>query len=236
MWKARSCEAELLDAEDIPKEDLYQNLRELNFINTWLGGHDITLAGLHYFLKNKKSFSSPVTIADVGCGGGDNLKAIAKWARKMNLQVQFVGIDLKQDCIEFAKLNCLEYPEIRFVTSDYRLVEEHYDIILSALFCHHLNDEQLIHYLKWSQAHSRIGFYINDLQRHPLAYFSIKYLTKAFSKSYLVKNDAALSVKRGFLKNEWIELAQIAGVDTLEVKWKWAFRYLALYKHPTFNN
>ena len=106
MWNPRSYEAELLDAEGIPKEDLYQNLRELNFINTWLGGHDITIAGLKHFLNAEGNFNIPITIADVGCGGGDNLKAIAKWARKKNLKVQLVGIDLKQDCVDFAKKNC----------------------------------------------------------------------------------------------------------------------------------
>lgn len=234
MWKPRSYEAELLDADDIPKEDLYQNLRELNFINTWLGGHDITLAGLRFFLEDKKNWPSSVSIADVGCGGGDNLKVIAKWARKQNLKIQLVGIDLKQDCIDFAKANCKDFPEIRFVTSDYRLVEDQYDIILSALFCHHLNDKQLVHYLKWSKAHSRIGFFINDLQRHPLAYFSIKYLTRAFSSSYLVKNDAALSVNRGFLKRELKKSLEEALLDKVEIQWKWAFRYLVLFKHSNF--
>ncbi|NJL75939.1 MAG: hypothetical protein HC892_13885 [Saprospiraceae bacterium] len=37
---------ELLDADDIPSADLYQNLKELDFINTYLGGHAITIAGV----------------------------------------------------------------------------------------------------------------------------------------------------------------------------------------------
>jgi hypothetical protein len=31
------------------------------------------------------------------------------------------------------------------------------------------------------------GFFTNDLHRHPIAYNFIKYATKLFSKSYLVK-------------------------------------------------
>jgi len=73
---------------------------------------------------------------------------------------------------------------------------------------------------------SAIGFFINDLQRHPLAYNSIKYITKFFSKSYLVKNDAPLSVLRGFKKREWQNIFEKAEISDYSLRWKWAFRHL----------
>jgi hypothetical protein len=76
------------------------------------------------------------------------------------------------------------------------------------------------------RSNSTIGFFINDLHRHPLAYHSIKWITKIFSKSYLVKNDAPLSVLRGFKRKEWKGLFQQAGIDNYELQWKWAFRWL----------
>ena len=76
-----------------------------------------------------------------------------------------------------------------------------------------------------------IGFFINDLQRNTIAYFSIAMLTKMFSKSYLVKNDAPLSVARGFHKNEWQKIFSLAGINNFSVQWKWAFRYLISYKN-----
>ena len=42
----RSYQKELLDCDDIPFEDIKKNMQELNFINTWLGGHSITIKGL----------------------------------------------------------------------------------------------------------------------------------------------------------------------------------------------
>ena len=73
---------------------------------------------------------------------------------------------------------------------------------------------------------SSTGFFINDLQRHPFAYYSIKWITKLFSRSYLVKNDAPLSVARGFTKKEWKKIFNSAGINNFSIKWKWAFRYL----------
>ena len=83
--------------------------------------------------------------------------------------------------------------------------------------------------LRWMQQNSEIGFFINDLQRNWFAYHSIKLITKIFSSSYLVKNDAPLSVARGFHKSEWEQLLQEAGIKNYSVEWKWAFRYLISY-------
>jgi len=80
--------------------------------------------------------------------------------------------------------------------------------------------------LQWMNKNSRIGFFINDLQRNPVAYNSIKYITKFFSKSYLVKNDAPLSVLRGFRRDEWKNIFEKTGITDYSIEWKWAFRYL----------
>jgi hypothetical protein len=100
------------------------------------------------------------------------------------------------------------------------------DIIFSSLFCHHFTNEELERQLQWMQRHARVGFFVNDLHRHPLAYYSIKWLTAIFSKSYLVKNDAPLSVLRGFSRKEWQQLLNNAGIVNFSVSWKWAFRWL----------
>ena len=104
------------------------------------------------------------------------------------------------------------------------------DIIFSSLFCHHFTDDELIFQLRWMKENAQTGFFINDLQRHFLAYYSIKILTRFFSTSYLVKNDAPLSVLRGFSKIELLQLLQKAAIKGFEVKWKWAFRWMVKSK------
>ena len=66
---------------------------------------------------------------------------------------------------------------------------------------------------------------VNDLERNPIAYYSIKWLTRLFSKSYLVKNDAPLSVARGFKKREWAAILSKGGATNFTIKNKWAFRH-----------
>ena len=223
----RSYQKELMDADDIPFEAMAQTLKELNIINTRLGGHAITLKGVQSFLHNKKA----ITICEIGCGGGDNLFAIYKFCLKNKIPVSFIGIDMNTTCIAFAKQ---QYPQLdcRWICSDYATVQfdEQPGIIFSSLFCHHFTDEQLVPMLKWLQKNSTKGFFINDLQRHWLAYYLIKYITRFFSKSYLVKNDACLSVSRGFTKKEWQQLFQQAAISDYDINWKWAFRFLITCK------
>jgi ubiquinone/menaquinone biosynthesis C-methylase UbiE len=230
-FSSRSYEKELLDRNDIPFNAIKQNMQELEIINTRLGGHKITISGLKEILKEK---NSSVTICEIGCGGGDNLKAIYKWCDKKNITVKLTGIDINKDCIEYAKDNCKKLKSVEFITADYKEVNfatEKPSIIFSSLFCHHLNDQQFIEMLEWSKQNSTVGFFINDLHRHPVAYYSIKLLSSIFSKSYLVKNDAPLSVKRGFKRKEIEELLQKAGIKDFTIKWKWAFRWLVIIKH-----
>jgi hypothetical protein len=100
------------------------------------------------------------------------------------------------------------------------------DIVFSSLFCHHFTDEELVLQLEWMEKNSAIGFFINDLHRHPLAYFSILVLTRLFSRSYLVKNDAPLSVRRGFSRRDWDRLFAAARITHYQCRWRWAFRWL----------
>ena len=224
----RSYQKELMDGDDIPFAAMAQTLKELNIVNTRLGGHAITLRGVRKFANDK----THLTICEIGCGGGDNLFAIYKYCQKNNIPVDFIGIDMNAECIAFAKQ---QYPQLpcRWICSDYALVDfddMKPDIIFSSLFCHHFTDEQMVQMLQWLQTNSSRGFFINDLHRHWLAFYLIKYITRFFSRSYLVKNDASLSVARSFRKKDWNDLFARAGVRLHSIKWQWAFRWLVVGK------
>jgi hypothetical protein len=83
----------------------------------------------------------------------------------------------------------------------------------------------------WMERHSSCGFFINDLHRHPIAYYLIKIITGVFSSSPLVKNDAPISVRRGFTKKDWKNILNDSRIKSSMVSWEWAFRYLIVYMH-----
>src|SRR5688500_2284603 len=183
----RSAQTELIDEPDIPFPDWDVCLHELIVVYKFLRQHEITIEGIKDLLKNSEKIKKDTIICEIGCGGGDNLKAIHKWIGK-SIPVKYIGVDINKACTDFATGNCRKLDAL-FVCSDYRNVrfEEKPDIIFNSLFCHHFSNDQLVEMLRWMKNNSVLGFFINDLQRHPLAYHSIKMLTQIFSRSYLVK-------------------------------------------------
>ncbi len=229
-YKNRSNKKELLDQNDIPFEEVALNMAELEFINQHLGGHSVTMAGFKKLLQNRKEIS----VCEIGCGGGDNLKALYKFCKKNKVTSSFTGIDINKYCVDFAKSNA-PIENVNFIFSDYKKVifkTGRPDIIFSSLFCHHFTNEELVAALHWMKDNSAIGFFINDLHRHPIPYLFIRVASHLFSKSFLVKNDAPLSVLRGFKKRELKDIFKKAGITNYTIQWKWAFRYLI----TVFNN
>lgn len=225
-FATRSDRKELLDADHIPFADIERNMYELDVINTRLGGHRITCNGIAVFLKDATT-NAPLSVAEIGCGGGDNLAAVKKYLAGKGVEARLTGIDLKEACIRYAQSRTQD--NTTWICSDYAQVclpDKKPDVLFSSLFCHHFTDDQLVAQLGWMQANARLGFFINDLHRHPLAYYTIKLLTAMFSKSYLVRNDAPLSVQRGFKKSEWENILARASIKNYTIKWQWAFRYL----------
>jgi len=227
-FKTRSREEELLDQPNIPKDDLFQNLRELNTINHLLGGHQVTLIGLKKLMTDK---NKTYHIVDFACGGGDTLKAVSDWAENQGFRVKLMGFDLLESAIAFAKTESEGYT-IEWKVSDFNSIEIPIcDIAICALVCHHFYDEQLESFLLKMKKVARIGAVINDLHRNVLAYNGIALLTQLFSKSRLVKNDAKLSVLKGFRKHEWEQLLHKMQLSKFSIEWVWAFRHLILIRN-----
>jgi 2-polyprenyl-3-methyl-5-hydroxy-6-metoxy-1,4-benzoquinol methylase len=223
----RSKQLELLDMPVKDKEDLRQNLKEISFINKVLGGDQVTFKGLKKLMIDRQKRYS---IVDIGCGDGGLLRRIWRWSFKQGFKVEITGIDINPDAIAYAKEKSLEYPGLAFINQGYEAYFEELnqkpDIIISALFCHHLNDELLQDFLMKMIENSQIGYIVNDLHRNHLAFFSIKWLTIIFSRSRLTKHDAPVSVLRGFKKEELKRYFQLLPSIEHDITWQWAFRYL----------
>ncbi len=222
MFKNRSDKKELLDGEDIPEKDLFQNLKELNTINDLLGGYKISFNALEKILKPNKE----TVIVDIGSGGGDTLKQIYNWNKTKKYDLKLFGIDLKPSCIHYSETNHSNQ-EITFICDDYQNAPIHVpkiDILHACLFCHHLKENEIVELIRFCTTR-KITLVVNDLERNRFAYYAIKFLTKLFSKSYLVKNDAPLSVLRGFKLKEWQKILEQAGAKNYSLKNKWAFRH-----------
>jgi hypothetical protein len=230
IFSQRSQELELMDLPIDDEQELFLNLRELEVINTLTGGPSLVFK---HILKLCTTLNltkkDEIHIADIGYGAGDMLLYLIKNEQKLPCKIKLTGVDLMPEAENYAlKMHPELEQHVSFVLSDYAewFKGNQPDLVVAGLFCHHLSNEQLIQFFAIISINTKYGAIINDLQRHPIAYYGIKYLTKIFSKSRFTKNDAPLSVLRGFKKKEIESLMQKGNVTRFNIQWKWAFRYL----------
>ncbi len=223
----RSSEKELMDDLSFDGPIIEQTLRELETINKWLGGNYVTVQAIKKLVASQPAKKS-WRIVDLGCGSGDMLRLIAKWARNAGVEVELMGIDANPHVVNFAKNNTKDFHEITY--SPTNIFSEEFakleaDIITATLFMHHFSNEELILLFKTLKKQAGVGIAINDLHRHWFAYHSINLLTALFSRSPMVRNDAGVSVLRSFRRHELIEILKQAECQSFEIKWFWAFRW-----------
>lgn len=228
-FSSRSYETEIMDNFLLDHDQIDGALDELEVINKWLGGFQVILNGLE-----KLKIEDSVHIADWGCGGGDMLRLLSKWAKKRNITVKLTGIDATHSAVEYATAKSADYPEIDILLAN--VIDElekipQSDIVISTLFTHHFDDQAWVNLVTNMYFSARKTVIINDIHRHWFAYYSINLLTRFFSKSKMVKNDAGLSVLRSFKKSELKALLAKAGIRNYKICWKWAFRWqIIIYK------
>jgi 2-polyprenyl-3-methyl-5-hydroxy-6-metoxy-1,4-benzoquinol methylase len=210
-----------MDDLDCHGEVVDQTLRELEVINRLLGGDYVTIDGIKQLAGANKS----LVICDCGCGGGDLAMKIVAWGKEKGLELKVEGIDANPHIVDYARRKYTDviFEALNVFSNEFR--QKKYDIITATLFVHHFSNEELVDLFSSMRSQARIGVVINDIHRHYLSYHSIRWLTRFFSKSAMVKFDAPLSVRRAFKRRELIEILSKAGISNYSLRWKWAFRW-----------
>ena len=225
-FRQRSHETELMDDFSIVGAELERTLDELRLVNVYLGGLSAVLAVLGpELVKNPEHV---YRILDIGSGSADIPQGIVRWARRRGIEVEIIATDINTYTCDYARRCVADFPEIKIVMADVfnlPFADDSFDYVHAAMFTHHFTQDECAEILKIMAALATRGLIVNDLHRHPLAYYSIKLLTRLFSRSRLVRNDGPLSVLRSFRPADIEELKRKSGLS-LDYRWRWAFRWL----------
>jgi len=171
----------------------------------------------------------PLFIIDVGAGGADLPLALLRWAARRKREVRVIVLDRDDAACTAAAETFARHPHVFVVRGDalaLPLAERSVDVAHAALLLHHFDDDGVVRAARELRRVARRGALANDLHRHWFAWWAIRVLTAAFARSPLIRHDAPLSVRRGFRRHELARLLS-ASSWTPEIRWRWAFRYLA---------
>lgn len=224
--RRRSDASELMDEARVDLATFEHCLMDLERINRWSGAYRMTLRWLDRLVMTRAP--RRLVIVDVGSGYGDMLRRIRSWASVRGLDVALMGVDRNPHAAAAATRATPPAAGITYVTADvFELPDDlRPDVVVSALFTHHLDDPALVRFLGWMEDRARLGWLINDLHRHPLPYAVGRFGPALLGMNRLVRHDAAISVARAFTRRDWERLLRAAGLrEPTTVTWRFPFRY-----------
>ncbi len=228
MLAKRSSEKEQMDNFELSGEALNRTLSGLSRINKYLGN---TSATIHAVKKEILKANKTLKIIDLGCGGGDNLRAIATWCEANKRSVELDGIDGNKHILEYAQLQSnssftIQYLQADILADEFTLPE--CDLLISSHFMYHFSDEEIVIFLKKSKNSISNKIIFSELQRNSFAYYLFKVGSIFLPFSKIVKQDGLAAIRRSFTKKELIAILDRAEFSEYSIKWKWAFRFLVV--------
>jgi 2-polyprenyl-3-methyl-5-hydroxy-6-metoxy-1,4-benzoquinol methylase len=209
-----SARAQLTELMDGPcsREQLRACLRDLAKVNRWLMAYRPLLGWLDSLpLQNS---NEPLRILDVGCGYGDGLRRIERWAQERAVGAELTGIDLNMDTVVIAAEASSAASAIEWVNADVfeYSSREPIDLVVSALFTHHLAEGDVVRFIKWMEQHATMGWFINDLSRNAVPYHLFRMFSKVMRLHPFVQNDGPISIARAFSPEDWRRMCAAAGL------------------------
>ena len=228
-FSRRSVLSELMDSDETDFATFRACLIDLAKVNR------LTLAyrpTMRFFADLERCGRLPrdraISIVDVGSGFGDMLRKVDRWTAQRGLPADLTGVDLNPWSARTATEATATGRPIRYVTAnvfDYRPPGP-IDIVISSLFTHHLDDASLVRFVAWMEANAAIGWFVNDLHRHPLPYHAFRLASRALRYHYFVQHDGPISIARAFVASDWQRILATAGLASgaAEVRWRFPFR------------
>lgn len=226
MFSERSYELEHLDKGDYTPEEYEGCLVELRRINKWLGDARALTATL--VPQVESDGSREFSLLDVGAGSGELLRVAARAARARGWRsTRLVGLELNERSARAILEESREFAEVGAVCGDafhLPFADDSFDYVICSLFTHHFRDEGVVAILGEFGRVARRRLFVIDLHRHALAYFLYTTVGRLFLHNRLIREDGALSIRRGFRAHELRRLAEASGLTHVEVRRRFPFR------------
>lgn len=214
-----SSRAQLTEQIDEPcaRKDLLACLRDIAWTNRWLMAYRPTLHWLDRLVF--PPLSGPLRILDVGCGYGDGLRRVERWANRRNIAVELTGLDLNPDAVAIAAEASSVRSKILWVAADVFAYtpERPLHLVVSSLFTHHLAETDVVRSLRWMERHAELGWFISDLSRAAIPYYLFRAFSKLAGLHPFVQHDGPVSIRRSFVPEDWRRMCAAAGLSERDV-------------------
>lgn len=156
------------------------------------------------------------TVLDVGCGGGDLARRLARWGERRGTPLRITAVDPDPRALAFARTRPVA--GVRYLEVDAEELANdgrRFDCVISNHVLHHLPADRITGFLELSGQLSAGLALHNDLRRHAAAWLAFSLTRPFFLRSFIVE-DGLRSIRRSFTPDELRDLLPSGWrVDTL---------------------
>ncbi|NAZ86008.1 class I SAM-dependent methyltransferase [Kineococcus indalonis] len=180
---------------------LHRTYAQFRLVNAVVAGWRVTY---RRHLRPLLRREGPTSLLDVGCGGGDLARALARWARRDGHRLEVTGVDPDERAHAWAARQP-PVPGVRFRrarSGDLVAAGERFDLVVSNHLLHHLDPEQLAALLEDSRVLARRRAVHSDIARSRWAYALFSAGTRPFFPGSFIREDGLTSIRRSFTAAE----------------------------------
>lgn len=195
--------------------ELRECLSSLASVNRLTLAHRPVLTWLEQLRRAGVFAEQPLHLVDLGCGFGDLLRRVHRWAGRHGIRIRLTGIDLNEDAVRAAR-EATPDGAIAFHAGnafDFN-PPGGVDLIVSSLVMHHMESSGIVELLGWMEGKARLGWFISDLHRQPVPYWLFFLLTRLTGWHYFAKHDGLVSIRRSFRHEDWRALLRAAAIPS----------------------
>lgn len=213
--KTRYMTPELMDDPGLERWEHLRALRALGRIN-WLSRAAQLLA------REVERILRPfpdrtIRVLDIACGGGDIVFSLQRLLQNRSIQAEIDGCDVSPVAIDLATSQAEKSgSRARFFCRDVfeGPLPNGYDLLISSLFLHHLQDEEIVPLLQRMADSVERGFVISDLERSKFGYWLAYLASRVLTRSSVVRVDSLRSVRSALTLSELERYMLEAGLKT----------------------
>jgi hypothetical protein len=205
---------------DDPRSDpvlVGRELRDIARLNALFGGTRAVVRELKSFFERRRATGNRKretwTLLDVGTGSGDIALAATAAARRLDIDLKAIGVELNPTAARIA--SAAGVPTIVADGSALPLGPRSVDVVVASQVLHHLPRPVAVRWIATLDRIARRAVVLADLRRSRVAMAGVWAASVGLAMSGVTRHDAVVSLKRGYTKTEFDEMLRQAGVRTV---------------------